>query len=140
MAPGCWISVAAAGILAIAALKLGASRAIGIDLDPEAERVAGANAQRNGVSDRSVFITGEAFDLAPLLGPADLVLSNILRSQNVRLLPVIRAVLASGGVAVLAGMERAEEKEFRAALDADGFTVLEQVVDEGWWGVAVRPE
>ena len=127
------------GILAIAAVKLGAARAIGIDIDPEAEPVALANARRNGVADRTVFLTGAAGELAGLAGPADLMLSNILRTQNEALLPLVRELLAPGGIAIFAGMEKCESGGFRSVLADRRFDLLDEMVDDGWWGVAVRP-
>src|SRR5262249_41493621 len=66
------------GILAIAAAKLGACRAIGIENDVEANPVARRNAERNAVPHLVEFLDGDAGDMAPLLGPADLLVSNIL--------------------------------------------------------------
>ena len=126
------------GILAIAALKLGAARAVGIDNDPEAEPIALANAQRNGVDRRASFLTGDAAALAPLVGPADLVASNILRLVNVALLPAIRAALAPGGFAVFSGMEEPERELFLPELARAGFQLIDEVVDEGWWGACTR--
>ena len=85
------------GILALAAVKLGAARAIGIENDPEANVVAARNASRNRVERAVELLDGEAGDLAPLLGPADLVLSNILRSANIALLPAIAQSLRPEG-------------------------------------------
>ena len=127
------------GILAIAALKLGASRALAVDIDPEAEPIARENADRNGVADRVVFFTGDAAALAELLGPAELVLSNILRTQNVSLLPRIGSMLAPGGIAIFAGMEPEERELFLSALAEHGLIIRDEAVDEGWWGVAVSP-
>jgi ribosomal protein L11 methyltransferase len=126
------------GILALAAVKLGAARAIGIDNDSEANVVARRNASRNGVEGAVEFLDGDAGDLAPLLGPADLVFSNILRSANTALLPAILAALTPGGTAVFSGMEVAEAPLFLPALDAAGFRDLEERTDTGWWGVAAR--
>jgi ribosomal protein L11 methyltransferase len=126
------------GILAIAAAKLGAARATGIDLDPEAEPIARGNAERNGVAERVRFLTGDAAVLAPLLGPVELLLSNILRSLNQHLLPIVRASLAAGGCAVFAGMEQFEREQFLAALEAAGYSVSDEATDELWWGVAAR--
>jgi ribosomal protein L11 methyltransferase len=126
------------GILAIAAVVLGASRATGVELDPESNRVAALNAERNGVTDRVGFLEGDAADLAPLLGPCELIASNILRSMNIRLLPVIVAALAPGGIAVFAGMEAAEAAIFRSVLAGAGFTVLDEALDADWWAVAAR--
>jgi len=126
------------GILAIAAARLGATRATGIDLDPEAEPIARANAERNGVAERVRFLTGDAATLAPLLGPVELLLSNILRSLNQELLPAVRACLAPGGGAIFAGMEHTERGLFLAALGSAGFRVVDEAVDDGWWGVGTR--
>lgn len=125
------------GILTIAAARLGASRATGVELDEEADPIAVANARRNGVADRVRFITGEAAALAPLLGPVDVVLSNILRSVNLTLLPVIRSSLRPRGLAIFAGMERAERELFLPVL-GEGFAPVDEAVDDGWWAVAAR--
>jgi ribosomal protein L11 methyltransferase len=127
------------GILSVAAAKLGAGRAIGIEVDDDALSVSAANAERNGVSDRVTFFHGDAADLAPLLGPANLVVSNILRLVNVALLPEVRAALAPGGIAVFSGMEEREAGEFRRALAEANFEVVSETVDSGWWAVAAEP-
>ena len=128
------------GILAVAAVKLGAARAVGIENDPEAVPVAWRNARRNEVDDRVEFLEGEAADLAPLLGPADLLLSNILRTINTALLPAIVTATRPGGLAIFSGMERAEAGLFHPVLAAAGFSALDEVEDDDWWAVAaVRP-
>jgi ribosomal protein L11 methyltransferase len=126
------------GILTLAAVKLGAARAVGIENDPEANFVAVRSAARNGVGDAVEFLDGDAGDLAPLLGPADLVLSNILRSANTRLLPAIAAALRPDGVAIFSGMETAEAPLFLPEVESAGFRPLEERTDTGWWGVAAR--
>jgi ribosomal protein L11 methyltransferase len=129
------------GILTIAAVKLGAASAIGIEIDPEANDVARRNAERNGVTTRVEFLEGDASALAPLLGPVDLLVSNILRSTNTLLLPAIRRALRPGGVAIFSGMEQSEAEEFRRSLGDGGFAAFQEILDAGWWGVAaVRPE
>jgi ribosomal protein L11 methyltransferase len=124
------------GILAIAAVKLGAARAIGIETDPEANLVAARNAERNEVSRRIELLEGDAGNLAPLVGPADLILSNILRSANVELLPAILVALAPTGIVIFSGMETAEAEAFTPALAAAGLRAIAETVDEGWWAVA----
>ncbi len=128
------------GILAIAAAKLGAASAVGIENDAEANPVAWRNAERNGVSATVDFLEGDAGDLAPLLGPADLLLSNILRLVNTALLPAIVAALRPGGLAIFSGMEELEAPLFRPALETAGLVVRDEVTDTGWWAVAAaRP-
>jgi ribosomal protein L11 methyltransferase len=126
------------GLLAIAAIKLGAARAIGIEIDAEANEVAARNVARNGVSDRVEFLEGDAAVLAPLVGPADLLLSNILRAVNTALLPVITRAVRPGGIAIFSGMELPEAEEFRRILTAAGFQLVQETLDAGWWGVAAE--
>jgi ribosomal protein L11 methyltransferase len=128
------------GILAIAAAKLGATSAVGIENDAEANPVAWRNAERNGVTAAVDFLDGDAGDLAPLLGPADLLLSNILRLVNTALLPAIVAALRPGGLAIFSGMEELEAPLFRPVLETAGLAVRDEVTDTGWWAVAAaRP-
>ena len=129
------------GILTIAAVKLGAAAAIGIEMDPEANPVALRNAARNRVADRVEFLDGDAAALAPLVGPAELLVSNILRTTNTALLPAIAAALRPGGIAIFSGMEQPEADEFRSTLDRSGFNPFQETSDSGWWAVAAgRPE
>jgi ribosomal protein L11 methyltransferase len=126
------------GILAIAAAQLGAVTAIGIEVDDESHPIAEANAEKNGVTDRVTFLVGDAAELGVLAGPAEVLCSNILRTVNTLLLPAIQKALVPGGVAIFAGMEDMEEELFRPVLQRAGFTVVDDVHDAGWWGVAAR--
>lgn len=124
------------GVLAIGASLLGAASAIGIEVDPEAIPIAEANAVRNGVEQKTRFVAGDAAELASLAGPAQLVCSNILRTVNTRLLPIIAASLAPGGRVIFSGMELGEADSFRAALAQD-WQIIDEASDSGWWGVVV---
>lgn len=126
------------GILAIASVKLGAARAVGIEDDSEANQVAMRNADRNRVRHLVEFLDGDAGDLAPLLGPADLLLSNILRTINTALLPAVVSALRPGGIAIFSGMEEVEAPLFRSALEVVGLMVCDETADAGWWAVAAR--
>jgi ribosomal protein L11 methyltransferase len=126
------------GILAIAAVKLGAVRAIGLETDAEANEVAERNASRNGVEAAVRFLDGDAAVLAPLMAPAELICSNILRSVNTALLPAIRNSLTPAGLAIFAGMEQPEAGEFRSALADAHFTIVDEASDADWWGTAAR--
>lgn len=124
------------GILAIAAARLGAQSAIGIEVDDEAFPIAEANSARNGVTDRVTFLVGDAGELGLLAGPAELICSNILRSVNTLLLPSIVKALTPDGVVIFSGMEDAEESLFLPVLARHGLRVIDEVHDAGWWGVA----
>lgn len=127
------------GILTIAAAKMSARRAIGIEVDADSLPFAAMNAERNGVADQVLFFEGEAAQLTPLVGPADVIVSNILRLINVALLPEIRAGLNPGGIAIFSGMEIGEAGLFRPELERGGFRIVSEVTDESWWAVAATP-
>lgn len=126
------------GILTIGAVKLGARLALGIEVDDEAVPIAEDNARRNEVADRVRFMAADAEAMLPLAGPVQLVVSNILRHVNERLLAPVAGALQPGGVAVFAGMEAGEAELFRPALAAAGLEPVDELVDEGWWSVAAR--
>lgn len=93
------------GILALAALKLGAANAIGVDNDPQALAASTDNAERNGVGDRlQVF--------APENEPAaqyPVVVANILASALDALAEVLAARATPGGVIALSGILHGQE-------------------------------
>ncbi len=89
------------GILAITALRLGAARAFGVDVDPVALEVSRENAGRNGVIKRlTLCAPGE---LRPDNG-ADVVLANILADPLIALADTLTALVRPGGHIVLSGM------------------------------------
>ena len=100
--------------------------------------IAEANARKNGVPGAATFLSGDAADLAPLAGPADVICSNILRTVNTILMPGILAALAPTGIAIFAGMEEVEESLFRPVLAANGLGTIDDVLDAGWWSVAAQ--
>lgn len=138
--PGCRVLDfgSGSGILAIAAVLLGASAAVGIEVDEEANPIAEANARRNGVDNRVTFLTGDAGQLHQLFGPVDLVCSNILRTVNTLLLPAIRDALLPEGIAIFSGMEEPERDLFTPVLAEAGWLVIDEARDAGWWSVAAR--
>ena len=88
------------GILAIAALKLGAATATAIDHDPQALQATSENAEKNGVLDR-LTITGSA---GPQQAPADILVANILAGTLIDLEPRIRQWVRPGGWMALSGV------------------------------------
>lgn len=89
------------GILAIAALKLGAAKAIGIDIDPQAIQASRDNAQRNGVSDSLTLYLAKD---QPENLTADVVVANILAGPLRELAPVISTLPQQGGHLGLSGV------------------------------------
>lgn len=89
------------GILAIAALKLGALFAWGIDIDPRALQVSADNARRNEVSKRYRALTPQGL---PDEVSADIVFANILARPLIKLAPDLQRLVRPGGVLLLTGL------------------------------------
>lgn len=116
------------GILAIAALLLGAEHAVGTDIDPQALEASRDNAGRNGIA-------AERFPLyLPGDMPAatyDVVVANILAGPLVQLAPTISAHVRPGGRLALSGILAEQADEVRAAY-ADLFELDPTAVQDGW--------
>jgi ribosomal protein L11 methyltransferase len=119
------------GILAIAAIKLAPdSRVIGFDIDPEAIDVALENAEINDVAD---VVNFEVNKLASYHGQAfDIVLANLTADVIVPLAADFPPVLNTTGTLIVSGILREQGDGVIAALDAQGFDVLESKPDGEW--------
>jgi ribosomal protein L11 methyltransferase len=104
------------GILAIACLLLGAGSAMGHDIDEEAVRVSGENAQANGVGERLTLFHGPL--AAVPAGQFPLVLANIESRVLVPLADELCARVAPGGVLILGGVLAPERERVLAAYAA----------------------
>ena len=113
------------GILAIAALKLGARAATGVDIDPQALEAARYNSSRNGVA-LSVVPASDALDLV-----ADLTVANILANPLRMLAPLISAHTRTGGRIALSGILEAQAEEVAGAY-ARWANLTVAAREEGW--------
>ena len=116
------------GILAIAALLLGAPQAAGTDIDPQALEASRDNASRNSI-DPARFPVYLPADLPQQ--PADVVVGNILAGPLVSLAPQITALVKSGGRLALSGILAEQAEEVRAAY-ASAFDLDPTAVKDGW--------
>lgn len=121
------------GILAIAALLLGADRAVAVDIDPQALIATRQNAETNGVADRVETCLPEAF--TPFA--ADVVVANILSGPLVSLAPLLDRCLADHGVLALAGLLDRQADEVRAAY-AGFLDFAPDAGHEGWTRISGR--
>jgi ribosomal protein L11 methyltransferase len=128
---------AGSAILAIAAAKLGARRAIAIELDPDAIGNAQENVARNGVQERVSVIEGDAFLLLPLVAPVRVVVANIVSSVLVALLPVIAKSLTPDGIAILSGILLEERSEMETTLQGGGWSIVETDAEGMWWSATI---
>lgn len=113
------------GILAIAALKLGAGFARAVDVDPQAVLAACHNAMQNRVDDRFTATADAGCE------PAQLVVANILARPLVMLAPLLIGLTAPGGRIGLSGILESQAEEVCAAYAA-AFAVRIAAQDEGW--------
>ncbi|WP_028115730.1 50S ribosomal protein L11 methyltransferase [Ferrimonas senticii] len=98
------------GILAIAAIKLGAKQVIGLDIDPQALTASADNAERNGIKDKlTVYLPKDQ----PADLQADAVVANILAGPLRELAPVISALVKPGGQLALSGLLQEQADELR---------------------------
>ncbi|MEM8546918.1 MAG: 50S ribosomal protein L11 methyltransferase [Pseudomonadota bacterium] len=119
------------GVLAIAAIKLGATRATAVDIDTQAITATRNNARDNGVSE--IITVGEVA-LAEQQAPYDVVLANILAAPLVELAPSLCQQLVAGGQVILSGILAAQAAtvqaayapwiEFRPTARQDGWVML----------------
>ena len=130
---------AGSAVLAIAAVKLGARRAIAIEIDDDAMGNADANVRRNGVEAQVTLIRGDAAALLPLIAPVHVIVANIISSVIVELAPAMRRALAPGGRAVISGILRAERDQLADVLAADRWTVERELTEGEWWSSVIAP-
>ena len=118
------------GILAIAALKLGAAVAEGVDIDPVAVRTAGENAALNGVADKLTVLVGDLSDKAS--GKYDIITANLVANAIMALAPAVPGLMADDAVFIASGIIDSRKDEVIAALEATGLAVLEVKEKRGW--------
>ncbi len=123
------------GILAIAALKLGASHVVGVDIDEHAVTASHENAERNACDFSKIQFASTHIGLdASLSNPVDIVVANILANPLKMLAPILSNAVCSDGYIILSGIlkEQAEEViatyrqwiELQVAEEQEGWVLL----------------
>lgn len=116
------------GILAIAAIKLGAAKVVGIDIDPQAITASKDNAARNGVADQlELFLPQDQ----PENLVADVVVANILAAPLRELSSIITAHVAPGGALAMSGVLDIQALDV-ASYYSDNFT-LDAIAEQQEW-------
>jgi len=134
------------GILSIAALRLGADSAIGIDIDPKAEDIARENAAYNGFAAPAfTALTGNVTEDKALMerlaaDEYDLVLVNIVADVIIGLAPVLPAFLTDRSTLICSGILDVRLEEVCNALTQAGLTVTAVKEREDWRSVTARKE
>ena len=123
------------GILALAALKLGVPKAVGLDIDAEALEAAAANARLNHLGDRLELVFGGP-DI--LQGTWPLVVANILAAPLMEMAPSLVRLLARRGRLILSGIPWSVASEVRQAYEHLGVRHFASRERDGWVAVAAQ--
>ncbi|AUV17720.1 50S ribosomal protein L11 methyltransferase [Aeromonas caviae] len=122
------------GILGIAALKLGAARVIGIDIDPQAIQASRDNAERNGVADQiELYLPADQ----PQDLEADVVVANILAGPLRELAPLIAGHGKAGSLMALSGVLESQAPELET-IYGQWFEMDPTAVKEEWCRLSGR--
>ena len=124
------------GILAIAAALLGAKECLGIDIDPDAVRVAKENIEHNGLADK---ISAQYGDLTEGVDyKADIVAANLMADLVMRLSPAAANHLERGGWYITSGILDIKEEIVSEAIRDAGFEIEGVLHDGEWCAVVAR--
>lgn len=121
------------GVLAIAALKLGAADVVGVDLDPQALQASRDNAQRNGVADGLHLLLPQDHAAQP----HDVLVANILAGPLAELAPLFAASCKPGAPFALSGILAGQHEELLARY-AEWFEDLDVAQREDWIRISGR--
>ena len=127
------------GVLAIAALKAGATSAIGTDIDLDSVRVANENARKNHVTGfTAMHVTGANTPRIRQGWPYDTVFANILMRPLIGLAPDIAALTAPGGTIILSGLLHHQAPPVRNAFASRGLDFQKRIREDGWSTLVFR--
>jgi ribosomal protein L11 methyltransferase len=118
------------GVLAIAAILLGAGAVTAIDIDPIAADVARANCEANGIGPEVAISAGTLTTAHS--HKYDLAVANISTDANVRLAPAFAAAVSPGGSLVLSGILSPDARRVEAAMSAGGFRLTTMRHERDW--------
>ncbi|MBL3538744.1 50S ribosomal protein L11 methyltransferase [Aminivibrio sp.] len=125
------------GILAIAAVKMGAAGVRARDLDPAVLSEVRHNLELNGIEPGRVELE-EGNLLDGMEGPVNLLTANIIIEPLLDMLPSVPGMLAEGGRAIFSGLLAKERERFSAALEEQGLRIVDELVINDWWGVVAE--
>lgn len=128
------------GILAIAAVLLGAHHALGVESDADALINAAENVDANGVTGRVELVHGlvDPHFLLARPGSFQVILANVLSSVLLPLLDGFRSALVPGGHLILSGILQVEAERMLEGASEAGFVPVREDREEEWWTVLLR--
>jgi len=123
------------GILAIGAKKLGADRVVGVDIDQNAVKIAGQNAQLNHAQD-IVFLNGDL--TRQVSGTYDVVMANIIADAVIALSADAKDFMTPDGVYITSGIINLRRDDVMDTLISLGFEILQEIQEGEWVAIACK--
>lgn len=129
---------AGTGVLAIAAARTGTKHAVGTDIDAISVRISNENAKLNNANARFVWADGLHHRLVRSEAPYDLVFANILARPLASLARPIHSALKPGGLVILSGLLRTQERFVKAAYLSKGFHTISRLHRDAWCTLVMK--
>lgn len=124
------------GILAIAALKLGAKRALAIDIDEKCIDASHENTSLNKLEDKMEIKKGNLLDVVK--GRADLIVSNIIAEIIVDEIKNLKNHMDKGGIFITSGIIKERRQMVIDALEENGFEIIDELDKNNWVAIVGR--
>ncbi|MBD3181004.1 50S ribosomal protein L11 methyltransferase [Candidatus Poribacteria bacterium] len=118
------------GILAIGAVKLGASSVTAVDVDEKAIKIAKENLIKNKTIDAVKLLHRDLLSCSD--DKYDIIISNISRQASLSIIPMAKELMLENGKIVLSGILRREAKEVHKSLESNNFNILNTTYDKEW--------
>ncbi len=130
------------GVLSVAALLLGASNALGVDIDRRVLKEAPATAEQNGVGGRFKVLCGNVLSDARFAeeigGDYDLICGNMTADLQLLMAPLYAQKLKPVGILVLSGVLSTRADEVNAAMQTEGLKPFSTISEGDWVSIALR--
>lgn len=124
------------GILAIAGLKLGAKRALAVDIDDKCIDASHENADLNNLEDKMDIKKGNLLDVVK--GRADLIVSNIIAEIIVDEIKNLKNHMNKGGIFITSGIIKERRQMVIDALKDNGFEIIDELEKNNWVAIVGR--
>ena len=124
------------GILAIAGLKLGAKKALLVDIDEKCIDASHENAGLNDLEDKMEIKKGNLFDVVK--GRADLIVSNIIAEIIVDEIKNLKNHMEKGGIFITSGIIKERRQMVIHALEENGFEIIDELEKNNWVAIVGR--
>ena len=124
------------GILAIAGLKLGAKKALLVDIDEKCIDASHENASLNDLEDKMEIKKGNLLDVVK--GRADLIVSNIIAEIIVDEIKNLKNHMDKGGIFITSGIIKERRQMVIHALEENGFEIIDELEKNNWVAIVGR--